>query len=109
MTKQECARILGCAVEDVDSIMARYGISPMGAKHGRGGFYLPLLAPAIRDFEAKRDRLEAELLKLIADAIKNPLSLHFTLAGIRRDMEKSEGPQTLPDALQAFAVALDGE
>jgi hypothetical protein len=101
MNKLECAHILGCLVEDVDSVMGRYGVKPMGSRNGRGGGYLPLIAPSIAEFEKKTRDLEAELLVLIAEALKNPVSLSFTLAGVRKDIASSEAPQTVEEAYLA--------
>ena len=111
MSKQEAAQWLKCDPVDVDSIMRVYNIHPLGSKNGRGGGYLPLLAPAVAEFEAKRAALEGELRQLIHDAIEGARasggSLGFLVESIAAELAESDAPQGFPAAFQHFAMELD--
>ena len=111
MTKQEAAQWLKCDLADVDSIMAIYGVRPFCSKNGRGGGYLPLIAPAVAEFEAKRAHLEGELRQLIHDAIEEAIStggsLGFLVESIASELAESDAPQGFPAAFQQFCIELD--
>lgn len=113
MTKKECSQWLKCEVEDVDAVMGVYGIHPIGTVNGRGGGYLPLLAPGVAEFEAKKAKLEGELRQLIHDATEEATnaggSLGFLAKSIAAELRLSEGPQNFPDAFHQFAVQLDAQ
>ena len=48
---------------------------------------------------------QKELIRAINAAVEHPLGLELQIRGIRKDIEKSKAPQTLPDALRAFIEA----